>query len=167
MLSPALLSTEFAKLHRRYPASPSLSLSNTKIELLSRPYAVVTHRSFESKSRAIVVNKSNKISDLSVADVRKLFLGEKGTLPNGRRIVLLMSPAGTPERAVILRQIYRMTESEFSKYILQSAFTGRQPPPREVVSRDMKRLVTERPDVIGYLPVSQVDDAIRPVLVIQ
>jgi hypothetical protein len=103
---------------------------------------------------------------MSLADVRKLFLGEKGTL-NGRRVILLMSPAGTPARETVLRQIYKMSESEFAKYVLQSAFTGRQTPPHEVAAGEMKRLVAERPDVIGYLPVTQVDDAIRAVLVVQ
>ena len=116
---------------------------------------------------AIVVNRSHKIGDMSLADVRKLFLGEKGTLPNGRRVILLMSPAGTPARETVLRQIYKMSESEFAKYVLQSAFTGRQTPPHEVAAGEMKRLVAERPDVIGYLPVTQVDDAIRAVLVVQ
>jgi hypothetical protein len=115
---------------------------------------------------AIVVNRSHKIGDMSLADVRKLFLGEKGTL-NGRRVILLMSPAGTPARETVLRQIYKMSESEFAKYVLQSAFTGRQTPPHEVAAGEMKRLVAERPDVIGYLPVTQVDDAIRAVLVVQ
>jgi hypothetical protein len=55
-----------------------------------------------------------------------LFMGDKGTLPNGRRVTLLMSPAEAPEREVILRQIYKMSESEFSKYVLQSAFIGRR-----------------------------------------
>ena len=78
-----------------------------------------------------------------------------------------MSPAGAPEREVILRQIYKMSESEFSKYVLQSAFTGRQSPPHEVAAGEMKKLVAERPDVIGYLPITEVDEAVRPVLVVQ
>ena len=71
---------------------------------------------------AIVVNRSQKIGDMSLQEVRKLFLGEKGTLPNGRRVPLLMSPTGTPEREAVLRQIYRMSESQFTKYVLQSAY---------------------------------------------
>ena len=121
----------------------------------------------ENVAVAIVVNRSVKSGDMSVMDVRKLFLGEKGTLPNGRRAILLMSPVGTPARKVVLRQIYKMSETEFAKYILQSAFTGRQSPPHEVAAGEMKKLVAERPDVIGYLPVTQVDDAIRAVLVVQ
>jgi hypothetical protein len=116
---------------------------------------------------AIVVNRSHQIGDMSFADVRKLYLGEKGTLPNGRRVTILMSPRGTPEREVVLRQIFKMSEREFTKYLLQSAFTGRQSPPREVAAGDMKKLVAERPEVMGYIPVSEVDSSIRAVLVVQ
>jgi hypothetical protein len=116
---------------------------------------------------AIVVNRSQKIGDMSLQDVRKLFLGEKGTLPNGQRVSLLMTPPGTPEREAVLRQIYRMSENEFTKYVLQSAFTGRQSPPREVPAAEMKKLVAANPNAIGYLPVTQVDDAIRAILVVQ
>ncbi len=62
---------------------------------------------------------------------------------------------------------FTMSESEFAKYVLQNAFTGRQSPPHEVAAGEMKRLVAERHDVIGYLPVTQVDDSIRAVLVVQ
>jgi ABC-type phosphate transport system substrate-binding protein len=116
---------------------------------------------------AFVVNPSTNIGDLSIADIRKLFLGVKGKLPNGRHAVLLMTPAGTPERAVVLREIYKMNESEFAKYILQSAFTGRQSPPREVNGVQMKQIVSEDPSAIGYLPISEVDQGVRPVLVIR
>jgi hypothetical protein len=62
-----------------------------------------------------------------------------------------MNPAGTLERKVILRQIYRMSESEFRKYVLQYAFTGRQSPPREVTMGDTKKFAAKH----------------RPVLVVQ
>jgi hypothetical protein len=94
-------------------------------------------------------------------------MGEKGKLPNGRQAILLMRGVGTPERAVVLRQIYKMNESELANYVLQSAFTGRQSVPREVNGAQMKQIVSENPSAIGYMPIAEVDEAVRPVLVIQ
>jgi hypothetical protein len=129
-------------------------------------YALTSTTNAQEKGGvAIVVNRSNKISDMSLEDVRRLFLGEKGSLPNGRRVILLMSPPGTPEREVVLRQIYKMDEREFSRFVLQSAFTGRQSPPHEVPEAAMKGIIAERSDVIGFLPVEQVNGDIRPVLI--
>jgi hypothetical protein len=116
---------------------------------------------------AIVVNPSTNIGDLSLGEVRKLFMGEKSTLPHGKPALLLMAPVGTPERTVVLRQVYRMTESEFAKFILRSVFTGHQLAPREVDSAHMKQAVSENVNAIGYLPISQVDAAVRPVLLIR
>jgi hypothetical protein len=121
----------------------------------------------QSFAVAVVVNPSTRIRDLSIGEVRKLFMGEKGKLPNGRQAILLMRGVGTPERAVVLRQIYKMNESEFAKYVLQSAFTGRQSVPREVNGAQMKQIVSENPSAIGYMPIAEVDEAVRPVLVIQ
>jgi len=115
---------------------------------------------------AFVVNPSTRIGDLGIAEVRKLFLGEKETLPNGRKAILLMAPVGTPQRLAVLQQIYKMNEKEFAKYVLHSAFTGRYSPPREVTISDMKQIVSENPAAIGYMPISEVDQAVRPVLVI-
>lgn len=120
----------------------------------------------DSMAVAFVVNPSTRIGDLGIAEVRKLFLGEKETLPNGRKAILLMAPIGTPQRFVVLQQIYKMNEKEFAKYVLHSAFTGRYSPPREVTISDMKQIVSENPAAIGYMPISEVDQAVRPVLVI-
>jgi|KBSMisStandDraft_5_1062788.scaffolds.fasta_scaffold01962_4 hypothetical protein len=120
----------------------------------------------DSMAVAFVVNPSTRIGDLGIAEVRKLFLGEKETLPNGRKAILLMAPVGTPQRLAVLQQIYKMNEKEFAKYVLHSAFTGRYSPPREVTISDMKQIVSENPAAIGYMPISEVDQAVRPVLVI-
>jgi len=45
--------------------------------------------------------------------------------------------------------------------------TGRQLPPREVASSEMKKVVAENPDVVGYLTVTQVDDTLQAILVLQ
>ena len=74
----------------------------------------------DSMAVAFVVNPSTRIGDLGIAEVRKLFLGEKETLPNGRKAILLMAPVGTPQRLAVLQQIYKMNEKEFAKYVLQS-----------------------------------------------
>ena len=59
-----------------------------------------------------------------------------------------------------------MSENEFAKFVLQSAFTGRYSPPREVTVSEMKQIVSENPAAIGYMPISEVDQAVRPILLI-
>jgi len=49
---------------------------------------------------AIVVNQSNAVDDLSLTELRAVFLGERSHWPNGRRITLVMMEQGQPEREV-------------------------------------------------------------------
>jgi len=117
---------------------------------------------------AIIVNKSNEVGDLNLDQVKKIFLGDKSTWPNGRRISVLARPSGQAERDVVLKQIYRMADSEYNKYFMQAAFTGRiaAPPKETASSADMKRLVAENPGAIGYIKKEEADDSVKTVLTI-
>jgi len=115
---------------------------------------------------SIIVNKSNPAGDLSVADVRKIFVGDKSTWSNGKRITVLMLAPGTPARDDVLRDIYKMSEGDYGKYFLQAAFTGKvDAPPKDVASdSDVKQAVAANPGAIGYVKSSDVDDSVKVVL---
>jgi hypothetical protein len=73
---------------------------------------------------AIIVNQSNTIDDLSLKELRTVFLGERSHWPNGRRITLVMMDPGLSERKALLRDVCHMNETEFSRHFLQGLFTG-------------------------------------------
>src|ERR1700676_5199194 len=73
----------------------------------------------------VVVNKSNNTGPLSREEVRRIFVGEKSSWRGGKRIAVLMLAPDQPERRVILRELLKMNESDYTKYFLQAAFTGR------------------------------------------
>src|SRR6266566_10039562 len=76
------------------------------------------------QSLAIIVNQSNAVENFSMAELRKIFLGERSHWPNGRRITLVMMDPGQPERAVVLRDICQMNETDFNNHFLHGVFTG-------------------------------------------
>ena len=114
----------------------------------------------------VIVNKANTLDELTVAEARKVFMGDKSVWPSGKRVTILMMAPGQPERAVILREIYKMSDGDYTKYFMQAAFTGRvTAPPKETSSAaQMKQLVSENPGVIGYVKKSDVDDTVKVVL---
>ena len=73
---------------------------------------------------AIIVNQTNPVDDLSLKELRTVFLGERSHWPNGRRITLVMMDPGLSERRAVLRDVCRMNETEFSRHFLQGLFTG-------------------------------------------
>jgi ABC-type phosphate transport system substrate-binding protein len=114
---------------------------------------------------AVVVNPANPISTLSPADLRKIFLGEKSTWPNGKHVLLVMAAPGSPEREAVLKNVYKMSESDYSKYFLQAAFTGQvAAPPRDASSAaEVKQLVAGNPGAIGYVGQQDVGDSVKVV----
>src|ERR1700692_1050559 len=83
----------------------------------------------------IVVDKSNKADPLSREEVRKLFMGEKSSWTGGKGVTVLMRAAHQPERGVMLREVFKMNESDYTKYFLQAAFPGRvQAAPKDLPS---------------------------------
>lgn len=117
----------------------------------------------------VIVNKTNPIDDLPLADAKKAFLGDKTTWPNGKRVTVLMLAQGMPERAVVLREIFKMPEDQLSQYFVQAAFAGKiSAPPKEVASAaQMKQAVAANPGAIGYVKKDDVDDSVKAVFKLQ
>lgn len=114
----------------------------------------------------VIVNKANTVDDISLADARKVFMGDKTTWPSGKRVTILMLAQGQPERTAVLRGIYKMAEDEFEQYFTQAAFTGKiSAPPKDVASAaQMKQAVAANPGAIGYVKKEDVDDSVKVIL---
>jgi ABC-type phosphate transport system substrate-binding protein len=114
----------------------------------------------------VVVNKANNIASFPREEVRRIFLGEKTFWPDGKRITVLMLSRGQPERELVLREVYKMNEADYTRYFLQAAFTGRvQAAPRELLSpAEMKSRLGANPNAIGYLKKGDVDDSFKVLL---
>ena len=112
---------------------------------------------------AIVVNQANSVDSLSMADLRRIFLGERGHWPNGRRITLVMLDPGWPERAVVLSDIYHMDETEFKNHFLHGLFTGEVfvSPKTLSTPEGVRKFIFNVPGAIGYLRASDVDKSVK------
>jgi ABC-type phosphate transport system substrate-binding protein len=114
----------------------------------------------------VVINKSSNVTPLSREEVRRIFIGDKSSWPGGKHITVLMLAPDQPERAVILQAVFKMNESEYTKYFLQAAFTGHVlAAPRDLPSAaQMKAHLAANPNAIGYLKKEDVDDSVKVVL---
>ncbi len=107
---------------------------------------------------AIVVHPQVAIDDLSLAQLKSIFLAEQQHWPDRSRITLLVRAAIAPERDLILSEIYRMSEDRYRQYWIAKMFRAEVASgPKIVFSTDMLRdLVTVIPGSIGFVPVSEV-----------
>jgi len=111
----------------------------------------------------IIVNRENPIENLSMTELRTLFLGERSHWPNGRRITLVMMEPGQPERETLLRNVCRMSESDLRRRYLQGLLTGEVLVSPKTLSSPagVRKFVFNVPGAIGYLRSEDVDDSVK------
>lgn len=129
--------------------------------------ASLATRNNPHQTLAIVVNRSNPIENLSLAELRKIFLGQRSRWPNGHRVIVTMLDSGFPERSAILRGVYHMTESAYQDHFLKGTYTGDIAfPPKTLSSPEiLRRFVFNAPGAIGYLRASDVDGSVKVIAI--
>jgi ABC-type phosphate transport system substrate-binding protein len=112
---------------------------------------------------AIVVNRSNSVNNLTMAELRRVFLGERSHWPNDRRITLVMREPGEPERKAMLHDVYQMDEGALKNHFLHGLFTGEiQVSPKVLANAvGVRKFVFNVPGAIGYLRLSDVDGSVK------
>ncbi len=112
---------------------------------------------------AIVVHPSVEVSDLSMLQLRRIFLAEQQFWPNRSRITLLVGAPGAVERNIVLDRIYQMNESQFRQYWIAKIFRAEVPSgPKIVLSSNMAlELVTAIPGSITFIPADSVDPSVK------
>ena len=107
---------------------------------------------------AIVVHPQVAVDDLSLDELKNIFLAERQYWQDRSRITLLVRAATAPERDLVLSEIYGMSEDRYRQYWIAKMFRAEvASEPKIVFSTDMLRdLVTVIPGSIGFVPMSEV-----------
>ena len=115
---------------------------------------------------AVVVNEKNAVSNLSRAELRKIFAGEKRTWGDGTRVKLFVRGPGTRERAALLT-LLGMSESEYKQYWTTQVFRGEaQSEPVTLPSNGMqKEAVLAFPGGVALVSLSDVKPRMKVVKV--
>ena len=116
---------------------------------------------------AIVVRKDVPVDNLSLADVRKLFMGERQFWNSSLRVTLLVRAPTSRERDVVLKKIYQMTEAQFRQYWISRVFRAETATgPKIVYSSEMTmELVSGIPGAVAFLDASRVPAGLKVVKV--
>ncbi len=129
----------------------------------ARPPASPALPAISDAPLAIIVNKANPVTNLSYAELRQIFLAERGYWGQGRKTVLTMREPGQPERSAVLRQVYRMNESDYNRHFLQLNYAGdSQATPKQLATAEkVRKFVFNVPGAIGYVRASELDDTVK------
>ena len=112
---------------------------------------------------AIVVNPEVPVDNLSLADLRKIFLGDRQYWNSDMRVTLLIRAPVARERDVVLKIIYQMTEAQFRQYWIGKVFRAETASgPRIVYSNEMAtELVSNIPGSIAFVDATQVPKNVK------
>ena len=125
----------------------------------ARPREVSINQENPAGALAIVVNQANPVDGLTLGELRRIFMFDTQTWPNGRRITVVLRDKGQPERGEAIRLVCEMSEAEYDDHILFQTFRGSIGwGPRSIMSASaMLRFVFNAPGAIGYVPADQVE----------
>ena len=116
---------------------------------------------------AIVVHKDTEPDNLSLEELRSIFLADQQFWQNRRRIILLVRAPQSDERDFVLSKIYQMSEAQFRQYWIAKMFRAEVPRgPKIVFSTDMTlELVVAIPGSISFMRADEVTDDVKLVRV--
>lgn len=113
---------------------------------------------------AVVVHPDTPVSDLTLADVRSCFLGEKQYWRNTRLpVVVLMRAPVARERDVALKIVYQMTETQFQRYWIAQIYRAEVTSgPKDVYSNDQEsQLVSAIPGAVALMDTRDVRPGLK------
>ncbi len=112
---------------------------------------------------AVVVHPGVPVDDLSLAQVRRILLGDQQFWSSDLRVTLLIRAPVARERDVILKIIYQMSEAQFRHYWIAKVFRAEVPlSPKIVYSNEMAtELVGSIPGSIAFVDAAQVPEGLK------
>ena len=112
---------------------------------------------------AIVVHKDLAVENLSLEELRSIFLADRQFWENRTRITLLVRAPQSDERSFVLDRIYQMSEAQFRQYWIAKMFRAEVPRgPKIVLSSGMALdLVVAIPGSISFTRADAVSDDVK------
>ncbi len=107
---------------------------------------------------AFVVNSQNEASELTSAQLRRIYLGEETRWGGKGKITILLLPSGRDERRLLFDRLLRMSDDDFVRHWIAKVFQGEATSGPKTASSpaSMEKLVAGLPGAIGFLRADEV-----------
>ena len=116
---------------------------------------------------AVIVNRGNPITSLSMIQLRKIVLAQEAKWPSGGRIIVWMAPPGHPERSRTLKVVCGMTETDYTLHFMHASFNGDggDPPKAAPSGSQLRQSIAGAVNAVGFIKASQVDDSVKVIAI--
>lgn len=114
---------------------------------------------------AIIVRPETPVDNLSMGDLRRVFLGDRQFWSSSLRVTLLVRAPGAHEREVVLNTVYQMSEAQYRQYWIAKVFRAEAAAaPRIVYSNEMAvELTNSLPGAMAFVDAAQVPKNLKVV----
>ncbi|HXM68810.1 MAG TPA: hypothetical protein VN911_18930 [Candidatus Acidoferrum sp.] len=118
-----------------------------------------------ARDLALVSNKSNAVSVMTVADLVKVCKAQNSRWPDGKPVTFIMRSPSAPEMKLVLEKVYDMPESEVNSLIVTSNHGRPNHPAILVVASDEELVnkVASLPGAIGLVDVYSINSSVAVV----
>jgi len=120
-----------------------------------------------ARDLAIVSNKANPVSAITLPDLVKVCKGQTNHWPDGKSVTFIMRAPSAPEMKVVLEKIYEMPEEQV-KDLVATANHGRAGHPAIMIvdsDEDLVNKVASIPGAVGVVDVYAINSSVAVVKV--
>lgn len=119
----------------------------------------------QAPTRLVVISQINvSEKQLSIDDLRAIFLRKRLVWSGGQNIVPINQPTGSPVRLVFDRTVLGFNADQVARFWIDARIRGGTQAPRSVAGDAMiANVVKVLPGCIGYVPAEQVNAGVRVV----
>ncbi|HEV2467736.1 MAG TPA: hypothetical protein VGS78_00970 [Candidatus Sulfotelmatobacter sp.] len=120
-----------------------------------------------ARDLAVISNKSNALSGISIADLVKVSKGQTNRWPDGKAVTFIMRAPASPEMKLLVEKVYEVPESDV-KDLIVSANHGRLGHPAIIIvdsDEDLVNKVASIPGAVGVVDVYAINSSVAVVKV--
>ena len=109
-------------------------------------------------SIAVIVNKSNAVSDISYDKLKKILEARQQYWDNGEKITLIFKPITSNETRTLIDMVYKIKYEEFDKYWFLRVYNNKIMEFPKILNSagTINILVSEIPGAIAFIGVDEV-----------
>jgi hypothetical protein len=115
-----------------------------------------------ARDLALVSNKSNGLSSMSLAELGKVCKAQVNRWPDGKPVTFIMRAPSTPEMKVFVEKVFAMSEVEISNLVVSANHGRTSHPAIMIVDSDEELLnrVASIPGAVGVVDVYAINSSV-------
>lgn len=136
-----------------------------KVLLASLLFTALAVSLASARDLALVSNKTNALSAITLPDLVKISKGQTNHWPDGKSVTLIIRAPSAPEMRVFLEKVYELPESDV-KELVANANHGRMGHPAIMIvgtDEELVNKVASIPGAIGVVDVYAINSSVSVV----